>query len=135
MNRELHETIRSLRKDKQLHSVVEEKIISILSKIAPDLHPIREPLGLAGGRDDLMLFEFSARKVLFEIFASASQVSRDLRILDKTKAEVKIAVIIDKDIDSKVFEQFLRENPDDNYPFIFIGELMSDSIDCILKLK
>ncbi|MFV9646256.1 MAG: hypothetical protein ACNYWU_10570, partial [Desulfobacterales bacterium] len=93
--------------------------------------------GLAGGRNDLMLFEFNGRKILFEIIASYSQVSRDLRILDKTKADIKIAVIIDKEVDKCVFEKFLKENPEDNYPFIFIGELFKKSniYQCALKLN
>jgi|GEM_PF-1744868 len=130
------QTIGSLRKSRQLHTTVEKRIAQVLSKVVPDFHPVAEPLGLAGGRNDLMLFEFSGKKVLFEIFATASQVSRDLRILDKTKADVKIAVIVDKEVDPKVLEHFLRENPEDNYPFIFIGELLNDQpIECLLKLR
>lgn len=130
------EWIRDIRKQKLLHTEVEERLISLLDHIVPDYHPIKEPQGLAGGRNDLMLFEFSGRKVLFEIFASKSQVSRDLRILDKTKADIKIAIIIDQDIDRDVFNKFLMENPEDNYPFLFIGELFeSDPTNCYLKLK
>ncbi len=94
-----------------------------------------EPQGLAGGRNDLMLFEFSGRKVVFEIFASNSQVSRDLRILDKTAADRKIAVVIDRDIDASVHIRFLRENPESNFPFIFIGDLFERSPSaCVTKL-
>ena len=90
--------IRELRRLKKLHTAVEDKLIALIGKIAPNYHPIKEPVGLAGGRNDLMLFEFSGQKVLFEIFATRSQVSRDLRILDKTDADKKIAVIIDKEV-------------------------------------
>lgn len=129
--------IKETRKAKALHSIVESQLVRILNKICPDYHPLKEPQGLAGGRNDLMLFEFNGRKILFEIIASYSQVSRDLRILDKTKADVKIAVIIDKDADKRVFEKFLKENPEDNYPFIFIGELFNKSHihQCALKLN
>jgi hypothetical protein len=83
-----------------------------------------------------MLFEFSGKKVLFEIFGTRSQVSRDLRILDKTKADKKIAIIIDKEVDRTVFEAFIKENPEDNYPFIFISELFEEPpIVCTLKIK
>ncbi len=133
---QIAQNLRHLRKRKQLHSVVESRLVEIVYKVAPELHPIKEPLGLAGGRNDLMLFDFSGKKVLFEIFATASQVSRDLRIMDMTKADVKIAVIIDEDIDPKVLERFLRENPESNYPFIFVGELMAEPpIECSLKLR
>lgn len=133
---QIAQNLRDLRKRKQLHSVVETRLVEIVSGIAPELHPIKEPLRLAGGRNDLMLFDFSGKKVLFEIFATASQISRDLRIMDMTKADVKIAVIIDKDADAKVLHRFLRENPESNYPFIFIGELLADPpMECSLKLR
>lgn len=128
--------VKKSRKAKKLHTYVEERLIQILSVILPDHHAIKEPQGLAGGRNDLMLFEFNGRKVLFEVFASKTQVSRDLRILDKTRADVKIAVIIDKEVDSSVFEKFIKENPEDNYPYLFTGELFEQSLarTCALKL-
>ena len=130
------EQLLALRKAKKLHTVVEDRLIKLLQVATPDLHPLKEPQGLAGGRNDLMLFEFNGRKVVFEIFATSSQVSRDLLILHKTQADVKIAVIIDQEVDSKVFTRFLRENPDDMFPFIFIGELFAErSTDCHLKLR
>jgi hypothetical protein len=127
--------IRAIRKGKELHNYVENRLKEILSKILPEYHAVKEPQALAGGRNDLMLFEFSGRKVLFEIFATKSQVSRDLRILDKTKADVKIAIVIDKEIDPKVFERFIRENPEDNYPFIFVGELFEKGLSQICPFK
>ena len=124
-----------LRKAHKLHDRVESRLVEIFEKIMPDYHPIKEPQALAGGRNDLILFEFTGKKVLFEVLATLSQVSRDLRILDKTKADVKIAVIIDKEVDKKVFDKFLRENPEDNYPFIFIRELFDPSLVYLCALK
>ncbi len=124
------------RKSKLLHKAVEERLAQLLNRIAPDLHPIKEVQGLAGGRNDLLAFEFTGKKVLFEIIATKSQVSRDLRILDKTVADIKIAVIIDKEADPKVFDRFSKENPENNYPFIFIGELFVNPLtrSCAFKL-
>src|SRR2546423_13506513 len=125
------------RRMKLLHEAVEERLTKFLNIIAPGFHPIKEIQGLAGGRNDLLAFEFTGKKILFEVIATKSQVSRDLRILDKTKADVKIAVIIDKEADPRVFDQFMKENPEDNYPFIFIGELFVDSHirNCAYKLN
>jgi hypothetical protein len=102
---------------------VEARLIEVCKDLFPEFHPLKEVQGLAGCRNDLMLFQFNRQKILFEVFGTASQVSRDLRILDKTQADVKIAVIIDKEVDPKVFERFLRENPEENYPFIFVAEI------------
>jgi len=136
MQSTLEKEILDLRRAHKLHAAVEDRLIELIRTIAPEYHSIKEPVGLAGGRNDLLLFEFSGRKVLFELLATRNQVSRDLRILDKTKADRKIAVIIDKEIDGKVFDAFVRENPEDNYPFIFVGELFQEPpAMAVLKLR
>ncbi len=133
---DLKTKIAALRKAKKLHTEVENRLSSLISQISIDYIPVKEPVGLAGGRNDLLLFEFSGRKVLFEVFATRGQVSRDLRILDKTKANIKIAVIIDREIDPKVFDAFVKENPEDNYPYIFISEVFEETPKMIsLKLR
>ncbi len=129
-------TIFSLRKAKELHTIVENRLIRILGNATPELHPVKEVQGLAGGRNDLMFFECNGRSIVFEVFATASQVSRDLLILHKTLADIKIAVILDKEADSKVFDKFLKENPDEPFPFLFIGELFDEPpINAELKLR
>jgi hypothetical protein len=133
---ELIKRIADLRKAKKLHTEVENRLARIISEISSDYHPVQEPVGLAGGRNDLLVFEFSGKKVLFEIFATRSQVSRDLRILDKTKADKKVAIIIDKEVDKTVFAAFIKENPEDNYPFLFISEFFDEHQEiCTLKIR
>src|SRR5262249_23612680 len=120
---ELTTWLRDKRKQQALHDLVENQLVQVLKVVAPGFLPVKEIQGLPGGRNDLMLFDFQGRKVVFEVFASKSQVSRDLRILDLTKADKKIAVIIDREVDSGVWEKFHRENPENNYPWIFVSEL------------
>ena len=130
------ENLLALRKAKELHTVVENRLIQLLALSIPKLYPVKEVQGLAGGRNDLMLFQFNGKTVVFEIFATASQVSRDLLILHKTKADIKIAVIIDKEANSKIFNRFLRENPDTPFPFLFIAELFDEPLtNTYLKLR
>ncbi len=45
------------RKAQLLHGEVERRLIQLLARVLPDYHPVQEPQGLAGGRNDLMLFE------------------------------------------------------------------------------
>lgn len=127
--------MRRLRKERRFHTYLQTRLSDLCSELFPGLHPIREIQGLAGGRNDLMFFEFNGRKVLIEIFGTRSQVSRDLRLLDNTQADVKMAVIIDKEVDPRVFEQFLRENPERNYPFIFASEVADPARAHIGRLK
>jgi hypothetical protein len=119
--------MKSLRKEKKLHSIILDELKKILVKYFPEYIPISEIQGLAGGRNDLICFKYNSQKILFEIFATASQVSRDLRLLDKTDADIKIAIIIDKEIDNKVIEKFLRENPENNYPYFFMSMITNQT--------
>lgn len=127
--------ILNLRRNKMLHAKILQILERIINKYMPEYIPISEIQGLAGGRNDLICFKYNSRKVLFEIFATANQVSRDLRLLDKTQADVKIAIIIDKEIDKRVIEKFLRENPENNYPFLFISKILYENTDTVLKLR
>jgi hypothetical protein len=122
----LNEIIK-FRKNKLLHSTVLNELTIIINRYFPKYEPIAEIQGLAGGRNDLIAFKYNTRKILFEVFATASQVSRDLRILDNTISDIKIAIIIDKEIDKKVLEKFLRENPENNYPYLFISQILNRS--------
>lgn len=133
---EFKEKVLALRKAKKLHTEIENKLTSMLRVVVPDMYSLPEPQGLAGGRNDLMLFEFNGRSIVFEIFATASQVARDLLILHKTQAAVKIAIIIDESIDPKVIKNYFKQNPDRPFPHIFISELYKEPLtDCYLKLK
>ncbi len=129
--------IKRLRAAKELHRVVQDQVAALMKAASADFLSIREVYGLAGGRNDLLSFDYSGKKVVVEIFASVGQVSRDLRILDNTKANVKIAVIIDREVDAKVFDKFIRENPENNYSFLFIGEFLQKErhAETVLKLQ
>ena len=124
---DIFDNIIKLRKKKLLHSYVLRELIMIINTYFPKYEPIAEIQGLAGGRNDLIAFKYNTRKILFEVFATASQVSRDLRILDNTISDIKIAIIIDKEIDKKVIDKFLRENPEKNYPYLFISQILDKS--------
>lgn len=137
IRKELFLELKKLRSQKRLHTFVERQLIQLLAQAVPDYLPVKEPQGLAGGRNDVIAFAFHGRKVVFEIFATKSQVSRDLLILNKTKADAKICIVIDQEIDTGVWEQIQKENPEDNYPFVFTQELFLDDLRTrtLLKLR
>jgi hypothetical protein len=83
---EYREQLLALGRAKRLHTAVENRLVELLKEAAPDFHALKGPQGLAGGTNDLMLSEFSGRRVVFEIFPTHTQVSRDLLILHKTNA-------------------------------------------------
>lgn len=118
----LIERLRVLRKQKQLHTEVTHRLDSLLQLVLPELHSVPEIQGLPGGRNDLIAYDFRGQSIVFEIFATSSQVSRDLLILERTRATYKIAILLDKEVDPKVLEQYLRQNPESPYPFLFVSE-------------
>ncbi len=48
---------------------------------------------------------------------------------------MKVAVIIDKEADPGVWERIHKENPEDNYPWLFISELFVDALLPVTELK
>lgn len=83
------ESIRELRRKKQLHSKVEERLTYLLKKVLPEGALVPEIYGIPGGRHDLMAFSFNGRRIVFELFFSPSQVSQDLRLLEQSTADKK----------------------------------------------
>ena len=72
--------VKEAKSRRRLHGVVEQRLRVLLSKIFPDAHATQEVSGILGGRNDLMLFFFNGRRVVFELFFSPSQVPQDLRL-------------------------------------------------------
>jgi len=104
--------IKEYRKAKKLHPLVQERLTILLSKICPNNCTVDEVSLMAGGRNDLISFSFDKRKVVFELFFSVGQVPQDLRLLEQAKAEVKIAILMDDEVDKKVSREYFRKKPD-----------------------
>lgn len=125
------EQIRNLRSTKKLHSTVESRLAYLLNKAHPDAHTVPEVSAVLGGRNDLLQYFFNGRRVVFEIFCSASQVSQDLRLLEQCDAAVKIAVLIDQDIDETVATEYFRKKPH-AFPFLWLKRVLDPRWESIM---
>jgi len=118
--------VNNLKRLKRLHGEVEKRLSVLLAHLYPNAPAISEVSGILGGRNDLIQFFFSGRKVVFELFFSPSQVSQDLRLLEQSQAEVKIAVLLDREINSKLAAEYFRKKPD-SFPFLWLSEVLLPS--------
>ncbi len=105
------EQIPKLRRNKQLHPQTLINLSCILNKSFPGDH-ITSETNVDGGRADAHFYKLKEGKIIhIEIFGSVGQVVQDLRLLEQSKADFLIAIIIDPEIDAKVANTFHQKRP------------------------
>lgn len=121
---------------RRLHPDAERKLKSLLSRLYPDDIVVQEVSGVLGGRNDLMQFAFNGRRAVFEFFFTPDQVPQDLRLLEQAKAEVKVAILLDRSINPAVAEEYVRKKPE-HFPYLWLSELMMPSKEgeCLIRLR
>lgn len=132
---QLIDEILKFRKAKKLHAEVTSELTNAIQKLFPDSVCIPEVGQTPGGRNDAVLFECGGSSVCFELFATKSQVDRDLLLLHNSSAERKIAVIIDREADPEVVEAFYRKQPHKPFPVIWVSDVLDKERLSFLRLK
>jgi hypothetical protein len=130
------ESIKQIKRKNELHPRVEERLSELLTKIYPEDRPVSEVSGVLGGRNDLILFSFTGRRIVFELFFSPTQVAQDLRLLEQSNAEIKIAVLLDDEINPKLSTEYFRKKPE-HFPYIWLKWIVDpdwESI-CLQRLR
>ncbi len=123
---EFAEDVKRLKRRRQLHQTVEQRLSDILSRLFPESCSVQEVFGVLGGKNDLMQFFPNGGSIvfeLFELFASPSQVPQDLRLLEQSKADVKIAILLDRQIDPKLADKFFHSKPE-SFPFLWLSRVL-----------
>ncbi|MBL7183620.1 MAG: hypothetical protein ISS50_04115 [Anaerolineae bacterium] len=109
---ELSKAFPDLKRKKRLHPIVEKRLALLLKGLYPGAHPITEPGEIPGGRSDLAFYFGSGRYAVFEVFATISQVAQDLRHLEQSNAQARIAILTDPALDDgRIFEEYFRKRP------------------------
>jgi hypothetical protein len=122
---ELLEQFSSLKRNRKLHPITEERLASLLQDIYPHAYPKSEPGEMAGGRSDLAFYFSNGRYVVFEIFATVSQVAQDLRHLEQSSAQARIAILTDPALDEgAIFDEYFKKKPRDPFPHIKLSEIL-----------
>lgn len=64
---------------------------------------------MPGGRSDLAFYFGSGRYAIFEIFATVRLVAQDLRHLEQSNAQARIAILTDPVLDNgAIFEEYFK---------------------------
>ena len=122
---QLRESFKDLRSEKRLHPFTEERLAILLKDIYPGAYSKPEPGEIPGGRSDLAFYFGDGRYVIFEIFATVSQVPQDLRHLEQSNAQVRIAILTDPNLDDgKIFEEYFRKRPRDPFKWIKLSDVL-----------
>jgi len=89
-----------------------------------------------GGRNDLIQFFPNGRCVVFELFVTVSQVPQDLRLLEQSDADVKIAILLDEEINSKLAKEYFRKKPN-HFPYVWLSEVLMSEREskCLNRLR
>ena len=119
--------IKSTKKKNLLHSIAEQNLQIILRRICPESHPVNES-NVNGGRVDLLYyFDSAGHSIHFEIFASYSNVIKDLRLLEQSEFDIQVAILIDDEIDPSVSKKYFREKPNNPFPFFNLSQIFMDT--------
>ena len=120
------DVVRSLRRDKYLHPLVEWRLIELLKRAYPELHSQPEKWGISNGRIDLAAYINTRCVIHYELIASNSNnhVFRDTTSLLVSRADKKLAILIDSDVDKEVSDSFFAAIPKGEIEWIYLREVL-----------
>jgi len=114
-----------LKLGKKLHRIAEERLATLLQDIWPDAYAKPEPGEMPAGRSDLAFYFADGRYAVFEIFATVSQVPQDLRHLEQSAAEARIAVLTDPVLDKgAIYKEYYAKKPRNPFPVLDLSEIL-----------
>jgi hypothetical protein len=133
------DVILSLRHVKDLHPFVEWRLAELLKRAYPGLHSQPEKWGVSSGRIDLAAYVNTRCVLHYELIASASNnhVFRDTTSLLVSRADEKLAILIDSDVDKEVSDAFFAAIPNGEIEWVYLREvlLMERETQFIAELK
>lgn len=122
---ELSAEFSRLKREKKLHPLAAERLATLLQDIWPDAYPKPEPGEMPAGRPDLAFYFPSGHYAVFEIFATPSQVPQDLRHLEQSNAQARVAILTDPVLDNgKIYKEYYRKKPRDPFPVLNLSEIL-----------
>lgn len=123
------DTILGLRHKYKLHEFVEWALKRLIDSKFENRFSIQpEKYGISNGRIDMALYHTPRTIIHFELIATCSNghVFRDTTSLLASRADEKLAILIDEDLDPEVTRNFLKAIPDGQIKFVFLREALLD---------
>lgn len=133
---ELAEEFSRLKRERKLHPLAEERLATLLQDIWPDAYPKAEPGEMAAGRLDLAFYFADGRYAVFEIFATVSQVPQDLRHLEQSAAQARIAILTDRVLDEgRIYNEYYGKKARRPFPVLDLSEILVVEYETVTKQK
>jgi hypothetical protein len=125
-----------LKRGHDLHPLIERRLGALLEDIWPGAHAKPEPGEMPAGRADLGFYFADGRYAVFEIFVSVSQVPQDLRHLEQSNAEARIAILTDPLLDNgAIYREYYGKKPRDPFPAINVSDILVAENEAAVKEK
>ncbi len=120
--------ILEIRKKGKLHNLVEARLKQLITEVFPTSYTLPEGYGISSGRtDSTIYFVHGGGLAHYELIASESMVFRDVNNLRTSIADMKFVILMDQKIDPKVANSYYRAVPRNEFPTIWLNELMDDT--------
>lgn len=119
--------ILDLRRGNRLHDFVEWALKRIIQQTFGERFSLQpEKYGISNGRIDLALYHTPRTIIHFELIATcrSGHVFRDTSSLLASRADEKLAILIDEDLEAGVAENFFKAIPDSQVNFVFLREVL-----------
>jgi hypothetical protein len=116
-----------LRKKRKLHDFVQWILMGTINNAFGQNFSVQpEKYGISNGRIDLALFHTPRTIIHFEFIATCQNghVFRDTTSLLGSRADEKLAILIDKDVEPDVADNFFKAIPDSQVPHIFLRQVL-----------
>ena len=125
-----------LRRERKLHPLAEERLATLLQDIWPDAYPKAEPGEMPAGRLDLAFYFADGRYAVFEIFATVSHVPQDLRHLEQSAAQARIAILTDRMLDDgRIYNEYYGKKARRPFPVLDLSEILVVEYETVTKQK
>lgn len=122
--------ILDLRHENALHGFVEWALKRTIKQIFGERFSIQpEKYGVSNGRIDMALYHTPRTVIHFELIATCrnGHVFRDTTSLLASRADEKLAILIDEDLEADVAKNFFKAIPDGQVKFVFLRDVLLDA--------
>lgn len=108
-----------------LHPVAQAYLSEVASRLSNQMATVKEIYAVSGARNDALSTE-PTREILWEIFGTRDRVEADLRKLERDTLpnRLKVAIILDEEVDRPLFETFTRARQGTNTTWLRVGDLL-----------
>lgn len=117
--------LKQAREAHQLHKLIEGYISELASRLSNPFFTVKEIYAVAGARNDALSIN-PHREILWEVFGTEGRIEEDLRKLERDGKpnRLKVACVLDPEIDQKLFEKFTRARQGSDIIWIRTSDLM-----------